>query len=203
MYAPFGDSLSVGLFADSKTSRFTTLFADQLHRLTDKTVTEEGIAEVGKTATNLGVPALPALIAQHPDLITIEFGTNDAVGGATPTALADYRQALTTIVATLQKQTTAELILMTTWSPNHGPYAAADLQFDAVVKQIGQTYHVPVADLATIWQNHDDITGPAVQPSPTSLVTVRAILFTLTSAVMIRLLPCSRKLWRNNLCKMF
>ncbi|MEO2848308.1 SGNH/GDSL hydrolase family protein, partial [Lacticaseibacillus paracasei] len=106
VYAPFGDSLSVGLFADSKTSRFTTLFADQLHHLTDKTVTEEGIAEVGKTATNLGVPALPALIAQHPDLITIEFGTNDAVGGATPTALADYRQALTTIVATLQKQTT-------------------------------------------------------------------------------------------------
>jgi acyl-CoA thioesterase-1 len=30
-----------------------------------------------------------------------------------------------------------------------------------VVKQIGQTYHVPVADLATIWQNHDDVTGPA------------------------------------------
>ena len=43
VYAPFGDSLSVGLFADSKTSRFTTLFADQLHRLTDKTVTEGGI----------------------------------------------------------------------------------------------------------------------------------------------------------------
>lgn len=118
VYAPFGDSLSVGLFADKKATRFTSLFARQLARLTSKTVTEAGIAEVGKTATNLGVPALPQLIAQHPDVITIEFGTNDAVGGATPTALAAYQQALTTIVTTLQKETSAQLILMTTWSPN-------------------------------------------------------------------------------------
>ena len=161
VYAPFGDSLSVGLFADKKATRFTSLFARQLARLTSKTVTEAGIAEVGKTATNLGVPALPQLIAQHPDVITIEFGTNDAVGGATPTALAAYQQALTTIVTTLQKETSAQLILMTTWSPNQGPYVNADLKFDAVVKAVGQTYQVPVVDLATIWQGHDDVTGPA------------------------------------------
>ena len=108
VYAPFGDSLSVGLFADKKATRFTSLFARQLARLTGKTVTEAGIAEVGKTATNLGVPALPQLVAQHPDVITIEFGTNDAVGGATSTALAAYQQALTTIVTTLQKETSAQ-----------------------------------------------------------------------------------------------
>ena len=161
VYAPFGDSLSVGLFADKKATRFTSLFARQLARLTSKTVTEAGIAEVGKTATNLGVPALPQLVAQHPDVITIEFGTNDAVGGATSTALAAYQQALTTIVTTLQKETSAQLILMTTWSPNQGPYVNADLKFDAVVKAVGQTYQVPVVDLATIWQGHDDVTGPA------------------------------------------
>lgn len=161
VYAPFGDSLSVGLFADKKATRFTSLFARQLARLTGKTVTEAGIAEVGKTATNLGVPALPQLVAQHPDVITIEFGTNDAVGGATPTALATYQQALTTIVTTLQKETSAQLILMTTWSPNQGPYVNADLKFDAVVKAVGQTYQVPVVDLATIWQGHDDVTGSA------------------------------------------
>ncbi|MDM7524138.1 SGNH/GDSL hydrolase family protein [Lacticaseibacillus rhamnosus] len=161
VYAPFGDSLSVGLFADKKATRFTSLFARQLARLTGKTVTEAGIAEVGKTATNLGVPALPQLVAQHPDVITIEFGTNDAVGDATSTALAAYQQALTTIVTTLQKETSAQLILMTTWSPNQGPYVNADLKFDAVVKAVGQTYQVPVVDLATIWQGHDDVTGPA------------------------------------------
>ncbi|MDE3282053.1 SGNH/GDSL hydrolase family protein [Lacticaseibacillus parahuelsenbergensis] len=161
VYAPFGDSLSVGLFADKKASRFTSLFAQQLGQLTGKTVTEAGIAEVGKTATNLGVSALSSLVAQQPDVVTIEFGTNDAVGGATPSALAAYRQALTTIVTTLQEKTTAQLILMTTWSPNNGPYAAADLKFDAVVKEIGRSYHVPVANLATIWQGHDDVIGPA------------------------------------------
>ena len=109
----------------------------------------------------MGVPALPQLVAQHPDVITIEFGTNDAVGGATSTALAAYQQALTTIVTTLQKETSAQLILMTTWSPNQGPYVNADLKFDAVVKAVGQTYQVPVVDLATIWQGHDDVTGPA------------------------------------------
>ena len=45
VYAPFGDSLSVGLFADKKASRFTSLFARQLARLTGKTVTE---AEIGR-----------------------------------------------------------------------------------------------------------------------------------------------------------
>ena len=94
VYAPFGDSLSVGLFADKKTTRFTSLFARQLAQLTGKTVTEAGIAEVGKTATNLGVPALSQLVAQHPDVVTIEFGTNDAVGGATPTALNAYQQEI-------------------------------------------------------------------------------------------------------------
>ena len=109
----------------------------------------------------MGVPALSQLVAQHPDVVTIEFGTNDAVGGATPTALNAYQQALTTIVTTLQKETSAQLILMTTWSPNQGPYVNADLKFDAVVKTVGQTYQVPVVDLATIWQGHDDVTGPA------------------------------------------
>ncbi len=103
VYAPFGDSLSVGLLP-IKSHSFYVAFARQLARLTGKTVTEAGIAEVGKTATNLGVPALPQLVAQHPDVITIEFGTNDAVGGATSTALAAYQQALTTIVTTLQKK---------------------------------------------------------------------------------------------------
>ncbi|RXT58154.1 SGNH/GDSL hydrolase family protein [Lacticaseibacillus chiayiensis] len=166
VYAPFGDSLSVGLFADKKASRFTSLFARQLGQLTGKTVTEAGIAEVGKTATNLGIPALSSLVAQQPDVVTIEFGTNDAVGGASPSALNAYHQALTTIVTTLQEKTTAQLILMTTWSPNNGPYAAADLKFDAVVKEIGRSYHVPVADLATIWQGHDDVTGPASTAIP-------------------------------------
>ena len=185
VYAPFGDSLSVGLFADKKATRFTSLFARQLARLTSKTVTEAGIAEVGKTATNLGVPALPQLIAQHPDVITIEFGTNDAVGGATPTALAAYQQALTTIVTTLQKETSAQLILMTM----------------PLLKQWGK----PTRYRSLTWQP----SGKVMMMSPDrlalsfriSLPMAPGIRSTLINAAMIKLLLNSLKLWRNDTCK--
>jgi acyl-CoA thioesterase-1 len=166
VYAPLGDSLSVGLFADSRQFRFTSLFATALGRAVGKPVTEKGVAVVGKTAANLGVPSIAAIVSQQPDLVTIEFGTNDAVGGASTAVLAAFRQDLTTIVTSLQKQTRAALILMTTWSPANGQYIASDQAFDAQIKAVGWQYHVPVADLRTIWQGNASVTGPAGQALP-------------------------------------
>ncbi len=90
---------------------------------------------------------------------------------------------------------------MTTWSPNQGPYVNADLKFDAVVKAVGQTYQVPVVDLATIWQGHDDVTGPAGTVIPDFTANGPGIRSTLINAAMIKLLLNSLKLWRNDTCK--
>ncbi|WP_420542935.1 SGNH/GDSL hydrolase family protein [Schleiferilactobacillus perolens] len=166
VYSPFGDSVSVGLFADSKQSRFTTLFAHQLARATGKQVTEQGVAVVGKTAANLGVPQVQTIVNQHPDIVTIEFGTNDAVGGKAPATLAAFKSQLTQIVTTLQQQTQAELILMTTWTPASGMYDVNDAAYDAEIKAVGQETKTPVLDLAPIWQNHPEVVGPPGQNIP-------------------------------------
>ncbi|MFT8410899.1 MAG: SGNH/GDSL hydrolase family protein [Schleiferilactobacillus perolens] len=166
VYSPFGDSVSVGLFADSKQSRFTTLFAHQLTRATGKQVTEQGVAVVGKTAANLGVPQVQTIVNQHPDIVTIEFGTNDAVGGKAPATLAAFKSQLTQIVTTLQQQTQAELILMTTWTPASGMYDVNDAAYDAEIKAVGQETKTPVLDLTPIWQNHPEVVGPPGQNIP-------------------------------------
>lgn len=131
-----------------------------------KPVTEKGVAVVGKTAANLGVPSIATIVSQQPDIVTIEFGTNDAVGGASNAVLTAFRQDLATIVNQLQQQTHAQLILMTTWSPANGQYIASDQAFDTQIKAVGQQYRVPVADLRTIWQGNTSVTGPAGQTLP-------------------------------------
>ncbi len=166
IYAPFGDSLSVGLFADSTQSRFTTLFARRLASATGKRVHEQGLAVVGKTAANLGVPQVKTIVAQKPDIVTIEFGTNDAVGGHAPAALATFKSQLTLIVTTLKRQTSAQLILMTTWSPTGGTYVSNDDAFDAQIKAVGRSQKIPVVDLHSIWDNHPEVVGPAGKMLP-------------------------------------
>ena len=161
VYAPFGDSLSVGLFANSKSQRFTTQFTNDISKQTGKKVTEAGISQVGKMASNLGLSQVNSIVAQDPDIITIEFGTNDAAGGATSSALNNYESSMNSIIKTLTTNTDAQIILMTTWSNNGGIHATADKQFDKIVYQLGQAYNLPVADLSTIWEGHNDVTGPS------------------------------------------
>ncbi|MFC6323755.1 SGNH/GDSL hydrolase family protein [Companilactobacillus baiquanensis] len=161
IYAPLGDSLSVGLFADSKSSRFTTLFANDIEKATGKSVSEQGISVVGKTASNFGVYQVNSIVSKNPDIVTVEFGTNDAAGGATPSALNAYENSMNQIVDTLQEKTKAQIILMTTWSPKGGEHAADDKQFDQIVYKIAKQKNLPVADLSTIWEHNDDVTGPA------------------------------------------
>jgi len=161
VYAPFGDSLSVGLFANSKSQRFTTQFAKDISHQTGKKVTEQGISEVGKMASNLGISQVNNIVAQHPDIITIEFGTNDAAGGATSSALNNYESSMNTIIKTLQDNTQAQIILMTTWSNNGGIHVAADKEFDQIVYHLGKTYDLPVVDLSKIWDGNNNVTGPS------------------------------------------
>ncbi|WP_125713212.1 SGNH/GDSL hydrolase family protein [Companilactobacillus kedongensis] len=161
VYSPLGDSLSVGLFADSKASRFTTLFTDDIKKATGKDVSEKGMSVVGKTASNFGVYQVNNIVSQDPDIVTVEFGTNDAAGGATATALNSYETSMNQIVDTLQQKTHAQIILMTSWSPKDGKNVEADKQFDQVVYKIAKQKNLPVVDLSTIWEHNDNVTGPA------------------------------------------
>ncbi|AKP68442.1 SGNH/GDSL hydrolase family protein [Companilactobacillus ginsenosidimutans] len=159
VYSPLGDSLSVGLLADSKENRFSSQFTRTIAKETGKKVTEEGASSVGKTATNFGLPNVNTIIAQKPDIITVEFGTNDAADVTNPKALPAYQNSIHQILDQLQSQTKAKIILMTTWSPSNGDYVQNDLRFDKVVIKEGKDRNLPVVNLSKIWQGNPNVTG--------------------------------------------
>ncbi|MQS76231.1 SGNH/GDSL hydrolase family protein [Companilactobacillus halodurans] len=158
VYYALGDSLSVGLFSNNQNSRFTTLFKDKLQQGTGKNVTEINNSSVGKTVTNFGLPNVQSLIDQNPDIVTIEFGTNDSAYGIDSKNLGDFTNNLDTLVQKVQSQTKAKILLMTTWSPSDGQYIDNDAVYDRKIKEIGQKYNIPVIDLATIWRNNPKVT---------------------------------------------
>ncbi|WP_164507222.1 SGNH/GDSL hydrolase family protein [Companilactobacillus furfuricola] len=157
-YYALGDSLSVGLFSDNQNTRFSTLFTKSLEDKTDKQVVESNTSSVGKTVTNFGIDHVQEVIAKHPDIVTVEFGTNDAAYGVDPVNVNNFVTNLNSVISELKHQTKAEIILMTCWSPSNGKYITNDQVYDQKIKEIGQKYQVPVVDLSTIWKNNPNVT---------------------------------------------
>lgn len=167
VYSPLGDSLSVGLLSDNSKDKFTTQFTNAIAKETGKPVKEEGTSSIGKTATNFGLPQVSTIIAQNPDIVTVEFGTNDAADVNNQQALPNYQNSIHEILDQLQSKTHAKIILMTTWSPNNGPYVANDLKFDQVIIKEGKDCHLPVVNLSKIWQGDSTVTGSSAQATQT------------------------------------
>lgn len=159
VYSPLGDSLSVGLMANSQNDRFTSQFTRQIAKETGKKVEEKGTSMVGKTATNFGLPNVQTIIDQDPDIVTVEFGTNDAADVNNEQALPKYKSSIKQILDQLQTKTHAKIILMTSWSPSDGPYRENGLRFDKVIKAEGKARNLPVVDLAKIWQGDPSVAG--------------------------------------------
>ncbi len=166
-YSPMGDSLSQGLFAKNRRSDFVNRFTYRLEKNTGKKVLVSGAYSVGKTATNFGVPSISQVIKQKPDLVTIEFGTNDAVGGTSQMALSQYRSSIVKIITELKSHTHAQLILMSAWcGPTRQQLANNEVKFDQVIQKIGTEYKIPVANLRNIWAKKNNVTGPAGRTYP-------------------------------------
>ncbi|KRK78888.1 SGNH/GDSL hydrolase family protein [Companilactobacillus nodensis] len=157
-YYALGDSLSVGLFSNTEQTRFTSLFANDLRKGTGKKVTEDNNSSVGKTVTNFGLPNVQNLITANPDIVTIEFGTNDSAYGVDAKNLGDFVTNMDSVVRQVKSQTNAKILLMTTWSPSDGKYISNDAVYDREIKRIGNKYGVPVVDLSMIWRNNPSVT---------------------------------------------
>lgn len=156
-YYALGDSLSVGLFSDSKATRFSTLFTKSLESKTGKQVVESNTSSVGKTVTNFGILHVQDVVANQPDIVTVEFGTNDAAYGVDATNVNNFVTNLDAVVSQLKSQTKAQIILMTSWSSSDGKYIENDRVYDQKIKEIAQKYQVPVADLSMIWNNNPSV----------------------------------------------
>lgn len=146
VYSPMGDSLTEGYFASSSEKRFAEVYAKMLEEKLGYEVDVQGVSGYGGTTTN-GVKGLDEIVSQDPDLITIEFGTNDADpdnGSSIDTFKANLDLMIDTVSNINGKST--KVVLVTTW--NQGDKAQP---FDEAIEAAGEKYGLPVANISDIW----------------------------------------------------
>lgn len=147
VYTALGDSLAVGYFATAKDKGYVSELARTITAQQQVPVKVHNFSENGGSINTVAFPQLAAIYATKPDLVTIEFGTNESVyddppHSATP---ARFQKNLTRLIKDLQVHTDAQIVLLTTWNQ---PRSAT---YDAWVQTVAKHYGLRVANLEPIW----------------------------------------------------
>ncbi|KRM72428.1 hypothetical protein FC34_GL000132 [Lacticaseibacillus brantae DSM 23927] len=153
-----GDSLAAGYYTTTEKNSYQYLVANQLKNQGYQ-VSLDGFWQAGATLQGFASPKINRVIAMVPDIITLEYGTNEQdrtnPNYASP---KQYQHQLTSVIATLQaKLPKAKILVLTSWLAE----TAAD--YTAVVKQVAKQQHVTVVNLTPIWQETDNISTPATR----------------------------------------
>ena len=132
----FGDSLTAGYGTDPGQS-----YPDYLQQRLDDAgfhyrVTNAGVS--GNT-TKDGLSRIGRVIAQHPELVVVEFGGNDGLRGL---QLEQTQQNLASIIEQLQASGTKVVLAGITLPPDYGPDYIA--KFDAMYPALAKRYRVPL-----------------------------------------------------------
>ncbi|MCM3154992.1 SGNH/GDSL hydrolase family protein [Priestia megaterium] len=154
-YSPIGDSLTAGFYASTEDKKFTNVLAKTLEKEFNFDVTVAGDDKYGGVLAR-GVNAIPVINEQKPDLVSIEFGTNDC-NKQNHVPIKTFREQLNTLIDGVTKDANRDpqMVLVTTW--NQGAQCEP---YDEVIKNVGQERDIPVADVKTIWQD-SSTKGPA------------------------------------------
>jgi acyl-CoA thioesterase I len=142
----FGDSLTAGFGLDSGQS-YPDLLQRQLDRLGYRyRVINMGIS--GDT-TQDGLARLAMVVAEHPQIVVLEFGANDGLRGL-PVSVAENNQAR--LIEALRKAGSQVVLAGMTLPPNYGPDYVA--RFTTMYTELAKKYQLPLipfllADVAT------------------------------------------------------
>jgi acyl-CoA thioesterase I len=132
----FGDSLTAGYGLDPGQS-----YPDLLQRELDRRgyhyrVINRGVS--GDT-TQDGLARLGAVIADHPQIVILEFGANDGLRGL-PVSLAEMH--LSRLVEELRKAGAQVVLAGITLPPNYGPDYVT--RFDTMYTNLAKRYQLPL-----------------------------------------------------------
>lgn len=153
VYAPMGDSLTAGNDAKTSSDKFTSLLADYYSKGLGYKVSMAGTSDPEGVSIR-GTESVETVISQEPDVVTIEYGTNDAAYKSGSSA-KDLKENLSIIIKRLHSmQNPPKIYLITTWK-NHKSDA-----YDNVIKETGKKYDIPVVDISDVWKNSVN-SGPA------------------------------------------
>lgn len=156
VYASMGDSIAEGHYASTLATTFPAVFASLVEENYHEKVEIHHYAKYGRTSS-FGVGQIDRVRQLKPDVITIEFGTNDAnpVNGSDVDQFAQNMRTMLNELSYIDGLT-PQIVLVTTW--NHGK---ASEPFDTVVKNLGKEYNLPVADIKSVWDKDPEKTaGP-------------------------------------------
>lgn len=152
IYSPMGDSLTDGYYATTEKTKFTSVFAKKIEDELGYSVSIDGIAEYGGFLER-GVKGAPFIREKNPDLVTIEYGTNDSDPNNIKITPEKFENQLNDLIDTLTEDNEKPpvIVLVTTW--NQGSKA---IPFDDVIKKVGEERKLPVAEVKDIWLQVDN-----------------------------------------------
>jgi acyl-CoA thioesterase-1 len=132
--AAFGNSLTAGLGTEQGQSYPDFLERDLKRAGYRYDVINDG--ESGDTTTD-GLGRLPAVLAQSPDIVVLEFGGNDGLRGL---PLSTTRENLQQMIARLQKAKIKIVLAGMSLPPNYGPDYIR--RFQQIYADLAKQYHV-------------------------------------------------------------
>ncbi|MEI5993202.1 SGNH/GDSL hydrolase family protein [Candidatus Enterococcus mansonii] len=155
VYSPMGDSISAGWITEKEEQKFPSILSSIIAEAYDIQVKEKGIYEAGARASNLGISSVDNIIKQQPNLVTIEYGTNDLLDYKDEQSLKQFEANLSYIVSELKEQNIF-VVLVTTWNRDKD----RSQLYDDVIFKVGSKYDIPVANIRGLWTNRKDTIDP-------------------------------------------
>lgn len=154
-YSPMGDSISTGLIVQNEEQRFTNVLANLIEDTYNIQVEQTGLFKPGARASDLGISSIEDIKKQKPNLVTIEYGTNDLLDYKDEKSLKQFEANLSYIVTELQKQKIF-IVLVTTWNRDQD----MSQLYDDIIFQVGSKYDIPVANIRSLWTTRKDTIDP-------------------------------------------
>lgn len=132
----FGDSITAGYGLD-----VSQAYPAALQRLLDTRGYHYHVINAGVSGATSkdAVARVQSILAQHPDLVLVEFGGNDGLRGL-PLDLT--RRNLDSVLTTLQAARVKVLLVGITLPPNYGQDYIRS--FDAMYREAAARHHVPL-----------------------------------------------------------
>lgn len=157
-YIPMGDSIGEGYASYDSDHRYVEVFQDTLQEKMGFDVSiEEEIVASGKGLKDHGLPKKSIIKEHQPDLVTIEFGTNDAAPDRVeayvdPETFEEELNSLVKYIRSVSPDT--KMVLVTSWKIE---------KYDYIIRKVGEDNEVPVADIADVWSRNDTVDPKGTQ----------------------------------------
>ncbi|AAK80566.1 lysophospholipase L1-like esterase [Clostridium acetobutylicum] len=153
-YIAVGDSVTAGYSATSQDNFFVNKLSSLITNNMGFQVEKNNMGKRGSLISE-AINNVNEINSAAPDVITIEYGTNDSNSANNISAVA-FENQLNNFIddVTIKVKRNPIIVLMTTWNVNYGE------NYDQVINSVGQKRNIPVVNLKPIWSDKTNI-GPS------------------------------------------